>query len=508
MRRALGTLVAMLLAVPAARAAVMAAPGYAVHTIATPDTVEGGVVRRGDAILVGQGPSFTAGAQSIVRLDAGGPTTIATGFNSLGGFDLAPDGTLYVVDNCFTGDGCGTTATGDTVYAIPDALTRTTAVTAAGHEVVPPGTIPFASDVFVAPDGAALVSDAAGNGAGRVVRVVPGTATDLIGGLDLVGGITLAADGTLRIVDAVLNPDFSTTGKVLESKLDGTPLGTLVSGLAGGFAAATDGAGNVLVSSIGPFGSSKVIAVAPDGGVSDRATGFGFSGDVFFDAVRDEALVLDFGVTDIVAVCRDQDGDGVCDADEPPTTTTQAPTTTTTSTTTTLRPTTTTQAPTTTTTCTGAAVARAKLMLGKLAPPAGDDTLAFEGEMRIPTSPAVDPVATGARVIVGEVVDLTIPGGAFDPATKTGWKAKDGSFKYHGDTVKVSLAASTKRPGLVKFKVAGKGGSYVVDPAHLPRQATLILDAAAGQCGEAGFAGPAPAPVCVYKAKRGKVQCK
>src|SRR3989440_337163 len=200
MRRVFGTLVALLLVTPAARAAVVAAPGYAVHTIATPDTVEGGVVRRGDAILVGQGPSFTAGAQSIVRLDAGGPATIATGFNSLGGFDLAPDGTLYVVDNCFTGDG---------------------------------------------------------------------------------GGITLAADGTLRIVDAVLNPDFSTTGKVLESKLDGTPLGTLVSGLAGGFAAATDGAGNVLVSSIGPFGSSKVIAVAPDGGVSDRATGFGFSGDVF-----------------------------------------------------------------------------------------------------------------------------------------------------------------------------------------------------------------------------------
>src|SRR5207249_4875113 len=75
------------------------------------------------------------------------------------------------------------------------------------------------------------------------------------------------------------------------------------------------------------------------------------------------------------------------------------------------------------------------------------------------TAPAVDPVATGARVIVGEVVDLTIPGGAFDRATKTGWKAKDGSFKYHGGTLTVSLAASTKTPGLVKFKVAGKGGS-------------------------------------------------
>src|SRR3989442_9251596 len=187
MRRILGTLVALLLAAPVVRAAVVAAPGYAVHTITTPDTVEGGAVRQGDAILVGQGPSFAAGAQSIVRLDAGGPTTIATGFNSLGGFDLAPDGTLYVVDNCFTGDGCGTTATGDTVYAIPDALTRTTAVTAPGHEVVPPGTIPFASDVFVAPGGAALVSDAAGNGARTGGKGVPGIATEVVGGRRLVG---------------------------------------------------------------------------------------------------------------------------------------------------------------------------------------------------------------------------------------------------------------------------------------------------------------------------------
>src|SRR6266404_2411271 len=505
MRRVLGTLVALLLAVPAARAAVVAAPGYAVHTITTPDTVEGGVVRRGDAILVGQGPGFKAGAQSIVRLDPGGPTTIATGFNSLGGFDLAPDGTLYVVDNCFTGDGCGTTATGDTVYAIPDALTRMSAVTAAGHEVVPSGTIPFAGDVFVAPGGAALVSDAAGNGAGRVVKVVPGMATDLIAGLDLVGGITLAADGTLRIVDAFLNPDFSTTGKVLEYKLDGTLLGTLVSGLVGGFAAATDSAGNVLVSGIGSFGTSKVIAVAPDGTVSDRATGFAFSSDVFFDAARDEALVLDFGVTDIAAVCRDQDGDGVCDADD------NCPLVANPS-----------QAdvdgdglgdacdP-----CTGAAIMGAKLALGKLGAPAGDDTLAFKGRMTVPVAPAIDPVTTGVRVLVDGVLDATIPGGTFDPATETGWKAKkNGAFTYHNGQggilgiVKVALEPSSKAPGLVQFAVGGKTGSYAVDPAHLPRQATLILDAAAGQCGDAGFVGPAPAPVCVYKAKHAKVQCK
>src|SRR2546427_7968722 len=505
MRRILGTLVALLLAAPVVRAAVVAAPGYAVHTITAPDTVEGGVVRQGDAILVGQGPGFTAGAQSIVRLDAGGPTTIATGFNSLGGFDLAPDGTLYVVDNCFTGDGCGTTATGDTVDAIPDALTRTTTVTAAGHEVVPAGTIPFASDVFVAPDGAALVSDAAGNGAGRVVKVVPGTATDLIVGLDLVGGITLAADGTLRIVDAFLNPDFSTTGKVLEYQLDGPPLGTLVSGLNGGFAAATDGAGNVLVSGIGSFGTSKVIAVAPDGSVSDRATGFAFSSDVFFDAARDEALVLDFGVTDIAAVCRDQDGDGVCDADD--------------------------NCPLVANPdqadadgdgvgdacdpCTGAAITGARLALGKLGAPAAAGPPAFKGRMTVPVAPAIDPVTTGVRVLVDGVLDATIPGGAFDPATRTGWKAKkNGAFTYHNgqggilSIVKVVLKPSSKAPGLVQFAVGGKTGSYAVDPAHLPRQATLILDAAAGQCGDAGFAGPAPAPGCAYKAKHAKVQCK
>src|SRR3989441_97265 len=415
MRRILGTLVALLLAAPGVRAGVVAAPGSAVHTVRPPGTVEGGVVRQGDAILVGQGPSFAAGAQSIVRLDAGGPTTIATGFNSLGGFDLASDGTLYVVDNCFTGDGCGTTTTGDTVYAIPDALTRTTAVTAAGHEVVPPGTIPFASDVFGAPGGAALVSDAAGNGAGRVVKVVPGMATELIGGLDLVGGITLAADGTLRIVDAILNLDFSTTGKVLEYQLDGTPLGTLVSGLAGGFAAATDGAGNVLVSGIGSAGASKGIAAAPHGSGRDPPPGFGFSRGGFFHAARDGAPLLDLRGTGIV--------DGVLDA--------------------------------------------------------------------------------------------TIPGGAFDPVTRTGWKAKkNGAFSYHKGAggilgiARVALEPSSKTPGLVRFAVGGKTGSYAVDPAHLPRQATLILDAAAGQCGDAGFVGPAPAPVCVYKAKHAKVQCK
>ncbi|TMA82945.1 MAG: hypothetical protein E6J77_15055, partial [Deltaproteobacteria bacterium] len=87
------------LGAPTRSAAVVAAPGYAVHTIPTPNTVQGGVVRQGAAIVVGQG-SFGGGTEQIIRLDGAGTTVIATGFNSLGGFDLDTTGTLYVVDNC------------------------------------------------------------------------------------------------------------------------------------------------------------------------------------------------------------------------------------------------------------------------------------------------------------------------------------------------------------------------------------------------------------------------
>jgi hypothetical protein len=212
MKRATSFLM-LLLTAGGARAAVVAAPGWAVHTIPALGTVQGGVVRAGDAILVGRG-DFGPGTESIVRLDAGGATTIATGFSSLGGFDLDETGTLYVVDNCLE---CGAT-TGDTVYAIPDALTRTTSVTAAGHEVLPAGTIPTAFDVLALAPGDLLVSDAVGNGDGRVVAVTSGGAEDLITGLDLGGGVALAADGTLRVVSAFLNPDFTTTGRCCASR--------------------------------------------------------------------------------------------------------------------------------------------------------------------------------------------------------------------------------------------------------------------------------------------------
>jgi hypothetical protein len=222
---------------------------------------------------------------------------------------------------------------------------------------------------------------------------------------------------------------------------------------------------------------------------------------MFHYAARDETLVLDFGVADVYAVCRDRDGDGVCDADD--------------------------NCPDVANPdqadgdgdgigdacdpCTGPslAVTKAKLTIGKLVTAPGDDTLSFKGALTPPAAP--DPLANGVRVLIddaaGSLLDATVPGGVL-------WKAKNGTFTYHDETgvilgiTKIVLKASTKAPGLFTFAVSGKNGSYPVGPTALPLHATLALDAGAGGCGEAVFPGPAPAPACAYKTKAGKVQCK
>ncbi len=459
-----------------AAAAIVAAPGYAVRMIPTPGTVQGGVVRRGAVILVGQG-TFGVGSESIIRLDAAA-TTIATGFNSLGGVDMDASGTLYVVDN---GGAQAGAVTGDTLFAIPEALSRLDAVTAVGHEVVPKGTIPFAQDVLLTPDGAVLVSDAAGPGAGRVVRVQGSMATDLITGLDYAAGLALRPDETLLVG----NVDATFTGAVFEYRLDGTRLGTLTSGLAGAFDQVLDNDANVLVSGgkTSDGSSGTVIAIAPDGTITERAHGFVFSTEMYFDATREELLVLDSGATAITAICRDRDGNGLCDADQP---------------------------------CTGpATVRKPQLMISKLTRPRGRQTLRFTGAMqlRVPFSPPLDPVAKGVRILVsdaaGTFLDAAIAGGRYDRSTKTGWKTNRSSTAWTyrnakgrvSSIVTVTIKTAPKAPGLLKFEVRGRNGNYRVERASLPVTATMVIDAPhaiSGQCAAVVFSGPPPAPACAF----------
>ena len=64
---------ATVLAASPGAAAITAAPGWAAHSIPTPGTVQGGVIRSGDVILVGQG-AFGAGLEPAVDpLPVAGP---------------------------------------------------------------------------------------------------------------------------------------------------------------------------------------------------------------------------------------------------------------------------------------------------------------------------------------------------------------------------------------------------------------------------------------------------
>lgn len=459
-----------------AGAAITAAPGWAVYSIPTPGPAQGAVVRSGDAILVGQG-NFGPGLQSVVRLDAGVPTTIATGFNSLGGFALDGAGTLYVCDN---GGNLGGALTGDTVFAIPNALTRTTALAAVGAEVAPAGSIPAAQDVAV--DGSDLiVTDAVGPGAGRVVRVSGGVVTNLITGLDYMAGVFI--DGGTRLL--VGNVDGTFVGAIREYTLAGAPVGPIATGLSGTYAHVVDNDDNVLTTGgfRDDFSSSNLLAIAPGGAQSERAWGFTFSTELFHDTVRDETLVLDVAVSEIAAICRDTDADAACDADQA---------------------------------CVGGvAVTKPRLSLTKVAAPGGDDGLKLTGEMIIPTSPALDPATKGARVLIedanGAVADVTIPPGAYSTATKSGWKANAAgtSFTFTSKTgvsgiVKVTVKSIPSTPGRVKFGVTGKKGTFTTTPGALPLEASFVLDGNA-QCGAAEFSGPA---VCAFNATQTVVKCK
>jgi len=71
-------------------------------------------------------------------------------------------------------------------------------------------------------------------------------------------------------------------------------------------------------------------------------------------------------------------------------------------------------------------------------------------------------------------------------------------FGYQGIT-RVVVKKIAKTPGQLRFAVVGRGMTLAVTPASLPLRATLVIDVpttSTGQCGEATFPGPAPAPHC------------
>jgi hypothetical protein len=167
-----------------------------------------------------------------------------------------------------------------------------------------------------------------------------------------------------------------------------------------------------------------------------------------------------------------------------------------------------------------------KLILSKLLAPANDEKLNLKGFFaNVPTSPTIDPVAKGLRVLVTDSlgntpIDVTVPAGAYNAGTKTGWKVNGTGTAWTFKTantglingiIKAQLRAIPSTPGKYKFAVKGKDGTYPVSTTNLPLTGTIVIDppyATTGQCGEATFPAVYPAkPSCSQVAGK-TIKCK
>jgi hypothetical protein len=284
----------------AAHTAVTGAPGWIAGTVLLPAVNASDLAPAGTAFLVGVG-AYGAQAQSIVRVERDGTaTTLVTQLNSIGGiaYDRENDRLLFT-DNGL-GAPPGTAITGDTLYALPDPLGATGSVSAATLELAPSGSIGFAQAVLPLTGGDILAGDAAGFGAGRVVKLSGGVLTDLITGLDYTAGMSLALTPANELL--VGDVDSGTfAGSVERYDLSGNFLGTLAGGLSGAYDQALTASGDLLLTGgfTDDFSSSTIVGITPAGTITTIATGFGFSSGIAIDGPSQQVLALDFGTSHI-----------------------------------------------------------------------------------------------------------------------------------------------------------------------------------------------------------------
>ncbi|MCC6847111.1 MAG: hypothetical protein IT294_01320 [Deltaproteobacteria bacterium] len=140
--------------------------------------------------------------------------------------------------------------------------------------------------------------------------------------------------------------------------------------------------------------------------------------------------------------------------------------------------------------------------------------LVLKGALSLPAAPLLQPAATGARVTIEDgtgaaVAVFDAPPGAFDAATKTGWK-KLAYTSRTGELRGLKLGQAKKKPGTVKIDL--KAVLPGVDPSAIvpPITARILLDGLTlptSLCGHVRFAGPAGVnPLCALK--RGALDCR
>lgn len=166
-----------------------------------------------------------------------------------------------------------------------------------------------------------------------------------------------------------------------------------------------------------------------------------------------------------------------------------------------------------------------KMKLVALTKGPSEQRLKLKGSVTLPApiTPALDPVTHGVRFLIGTagdprnpIVDITVPGGAFDKVTKEGWTASGSllAFKFKSKTgvdgiTKVVLKVKDPAAGLVQFIVVAKDADLPILESDLPLAITLTIDNVAGQCAEYEFElGPHEDPACESKSGGDKILCR
>jgi len=171
---------------------------------------------------------------------------------------------------------------------------------------------------------------------------------------------------------------------------------------------------------------------------------------------------------------------------------------------------------------------RTKLSLTNLLDSEARHRLKFKGYfLDVPQSPHIDPAANGVRLLIvdhdGEArIDLTIPGGAYESFTRSGWRVNGSgsawTYKNTGSVIptvngieKVQIRTIPGGDRRIRFSVKGKNGFYPIAADDLPLVTTLVIDtpvARTGQCGEAAFPAAPPATFsCVALRGGDSVRC-
>lgn len=277
-------------------AAVTAPAGYIYSTQLLGNDTQSCVAAGPGGTFVGTGPGFTANAQSVVLArESGDLRLVASGFNSISdcAYDAVAD-VLYVTDNADNGDfGLGgpfAAQTGDTVFAIPNASTAS-GLAAPGHELVPANSIPFAGNVAVDAAGNVYVSDSVGSGSGRVVKIVAGTPSDLVTGMDYAGGLAFSpSSGNLFAAESLV----SFQNQIRQFTTAGVPVPPVpFAGPGSGFGSidlAFNSDGRILAT--GSFGGDVVSFNAGDGSFTSFVSGLNYASGVTVDPFTHRVQML------------------------------------------------------------------------------------------------------------------------------------------------------------------------------------------------------------------------